>query len=350
MAETTVVESQPTQAPVEATRKEDETTFEPAKTILKDFDLSSIKLSEIAKHDCIKVYPTTSLSEALHAMKKNRVSCLLIYDKVEKKYIGAVDCFAIMAYISSETTLKELLTRGEIEKINYEKVPVSELMQLTMETEFLWAFEPDNTLDAIMEPLCKGVHRVTVNKIKGHPEKRRIISQRDVLEYLYKWSEQQKATGKSVPFLDSNIRDLGLDDKSPVECVDAETPAIEAFHRMYKNKVLAVAIKNESGALVGNLSVNDLLNLNKNEKLPYIFLPSQLFLREIHRKDPAALSARAPVTVSAKDTLFEVMGKLVRTHLRRVWVIENNTPVGVITLSDIIAKFSKQNATLIAKR
>jgi len=342
-AATTHVIEQAQQGSPATLGKAEATTFEEPRPIARDFDFKLVKIQEVAKHNCVRATPTTSVAEALRSMKKNRVSSLLIYDKSVRKYIGAVNCFALMGYIAFGD-FKKFLIKGDLEKLSYEKMPISELMPLSKETEYMWTYDPDTDLEAVLEPLSKGIHRVTMNKVKGNPNKRKLLSQRDVFEYLYKWCDTQKVAGRKIPLLDANVRELNFANQSQVITVSEETPAIEAFQKMYNADIQAVGITNETGAIVGNLSVSDLRNLTMNYKLPFVFLPVLLFQREINGREPPL-----PVVVSTKDTLWEVMGKLLHTNYKRVWIIDNNLPIGVITLTDIITKFAQQDVTL-AKR
>lgn len=306
------------------------------KPIVRSFNFEDVKLSDIAKSTCIKCSPTTTVSEALNTMKKYRISAIPVYNKKEKKYIGTIDYFAIMAYVAFGS-FKQQLIKDELSQINFEKLAIGDLMSLSKETSFLWEYDGSKSLESILEPLCKGVHRVAVKKVKGDHSKRKIISQRDVVHYLFKWAAAQKSCGKYIEFLDATLEDLNLTKNgSPVASVLESTPALEAFQKIYCQEVQAVAITDEKGEIVGELSVSDLRNLDQNKKLPAIFLPTRVFLHELNvKKDTYA------ITLDPKDTLFTTMEKLVRFNRKRAWVVgKDRVPQGVVTLSDIISKFS----------
>ena len=306
----------------------------------REFDFKEVTLGSLAKNTALYVSTTTKLEEAMKIMKNHKFSSIPVYDKAKKEFVGTLDYFAIMAYVAFGE-FKKALVQSDLASITFEKQLVGELVALSKEGNRVWVFEPTDNLETILEPMSKGVHRVTVNKKKG--QKRAVITQRDVIEYLNKWIDSQKSFGRKYDLFTKKIGELSLG-KTPAVTVPMATTAIDAFQKMYKEDISSLGIVDESGSLVANLSVTDLRWLNHDQKLPAIFLPVMLFLHEVHGEN----QPRKPVVVDDTATLPVVVARLVETRVKRVWVIDGpGKPTGVITLTDVISKFCSVDVTLL---
>ena len=70
------------------------------------------------------------------------------------------------------------------------------------------------------------------------------------------------------------------------------------------------------------------------EYFMHLLLPVTQFLKTQH-------SWKAPVTVTLSSTLETVLLKLCWFRLHRVWIVdEENRPIGVITLTDVLKVFN----------
>jgi len=341
MSETTATTTPAAAAPAGETKPAETPAGEqPQQEAGRGFDFKDVTLGSLAKNTALYVSTTTKLEEAMRIMKNHKFSSIPVYDKANKNFVGTLDYFAIMAYVAFGE-FKKALVHSDLAHITFEKQLVGELVALSKEGNRVWVFEPTDNLETILEPMSKGVHRVTVNKKKG--QKRAVITQRDVLEYLHKWIESEKTFGRKWDIFSKHIGELSLG-KTPAVTIPAETTAIEAFQKMYKEDVSSLGIVDETGALIANLSVTDLRWLNHDEKLPSIFFPVLLFLHEVHGGD----QPRKPVVVDDTATLPSVVARLVETRVKRAWVIDGaGKPTGVISLSDVISKFSAADVTLL---
>jgi len=279
-----------------------------------------------------------------------------------------------LVYIAFGSFKKELLKSDlEVENMSFGKMLAGDLLSISDSDRFIWNFEACDSLEAVLEPFSKGVHSIIVNKhrkhhstgtsgeqcktepiegqvekssmvgVVGHPTshvKHRLLSQIDVVRFLYHW-----ACDLCLPMLQRNLGELSLVASlkgSSVVVVPETFTALDAFQKMYHSKVNSVAIVNGEGKIIANLSTSDIRYLT-NDKFTSLFLPVLLFLHSLHGQ-----GAPKPITVHACSTLDEAMLKMVTAKVKRVWVIDSaEAPVGVVTLTDIISKFAAQDVTPI---
>jgi len=95
----------------------------------------------------------------------------------------------------------------------------------------------------------KGLHRVAVTNERG--EICNVLSQSDIVRFLVTKMDQY-----SHLFL-KTAHELGLGKMKPQVC-QADDKAIDAFKKLYDTKHSALAIVDDNGLLVGNLSASDL--------------------------------------------------------------------------------------------
>jgi CBS-domain-containing membrane protein len=109
--------------------------------------------------------------------------------------------------------------------------------------------------------------------------------------------------------------------------------ALIAFKKIHQDGVSAVAVVGDDGRLVGEVSAADLRGLNR-ERLSDLTKPVIMFLKS------SKGDLTKPLTCHGKFTLSQVMAGIIRSKAHRVWVVdEDDVPIGVITLSDILSMF-----------
>lgn len=310
--------------------------------LTRDFNFKDVHLSELVhdKHNMIRALNTYTLEEAMELMRLNNISSIPIYNPKEHKYIGLLDYFDIMCYVAFGSFKKQLL-ESDFENVSFGRQRCEDFLGISREGKKVWRYDSDDSLESVLETLTKGVHRIMVNKpaktkrsksVKYH---HRILSQSDIVKYLYDW-----ASGQELPMLRRRIDELHLIQRAPVT-VKETLSAIDAFKLMYQHDVFAVAVVNEQGQIIANLSATDLRYLTQS-KLTAIFLPIMLFLQEIHGQ-----RAAKPITCQPHSTFEEVLFEANVSRVKRIWITNANmVPMGVITLTDMISKFAPQDVTL----
>jgi len=150
-----------------------------------------------------------------------------------------------------------------------------------------------------------------------------MLSQSDLVRHLHAHAEQLG------PLRSARVGDLMLG-ASPVACVRADTPALDAFRAMFDGHVSAAGILSPAGTLIGNLSISDLRGL-----LPHQYgrlaLPVVQYVAEQHAESLIL------VAVAPTSTLFSVLDRMVHARVHHVYVVDDEgRPICMITPTDIL--------------
>jgi len=139
-----------------------------------------------------------------------------------------------------------------------------------------------------------------------------------------------------VKFLAENMRHLGRSgDKALVQLniskkivyqVPAVAKTLDGFLLMDKHKVEALAVTDNSGKLIGELSAANLRGLGAD-----IFTRMELSVEEFIK------GHRLPETCQPAARLKDVITQLARTGSHRLWVVDAEAkPIGIVSLTDVM--------------
>ena len=193
------------------------------------------------------------------------------------------------------------------------------------------------------------VHRLAIFDEKG--EITRVFSMSDAVRYLALRSDDMGGLE------DMTLAELGLgQDTERLVTVDPSVPAIEAFARMCHKSVSGVGVLDKTQGLIANLSASDLRGVTP-EHFGMLGLPVAEFLALLHgtsyagfshiesqnRSNPffanAKENAKVLVVAISDDVLGKVLQLVRERGVHRIYVCERgNKPVGVLTLTDILAR------------
>ena len=141
-------------------------------------------------------------------------------------------------------------------------------------------------------------------------------------------------------FSDESIESLGLA-KSAVITISSAEPTLNAFKLINDHRVSGVGVVDASGKLVGNISVSDMREIGYSARLfDKIQLPISQFIELIHQAHPDQPQAILSVTPTA--SLREVFQKILSSRVHRIYVVSptDGSPIGIISLGDILSKIS----------
>ncbi|MCG3754133.1 MULTISPECIES: CBS domain-containing protein [Amycolatopsis] len=121
-------------------------------------------------------------------------------------------------------------------------------------------------------------------------------------------------------------------------CARAETPVKEIAAMLAREGISAVAVVDHAGTLVGVVSEKDLLPMVRGGRF-----------RWWRRRDARKAGARSArevmtspvVTVAADETVSEAAAKLDKTGLRRLFVVEDGRPAGVVARRDVLRALTR---------
>jgi len=132
----------------------------------------------------------------------------------------------------------------------------------------------------------------------------------------------------------SKAKNLCINFFKYVRTIPISSTALHGFQqmRLAPRQVHALAIVDENGVIVGTLSSADLRGFT-HEKLGNILLPVLEFLK-------AQGTHRAPVVCEPSISIKEVVALMINEKVHRVWLVDDdNKPVGVVSMTDIILYF-----------
>ncbi|MGW4527304.1 CBS domain-containing protein [Amycolatopsis sp. NPDC004378] len=126
--------------------------------------------------------------------------------------------------------------------------------------------------------------------------------------------------------------------------VSPQTPFKDIAALLTGNGISAVGVVDKTGALVGVVSEADLLPHLWDDRKP------RRRDRRLARKATACtagdLMTSPAVTIDADDTLATAAARFARARVRRLFVLRNGRPVGVLSRRDLISVFTRGDADL----
>lgn len=261
-----------------------------------------------------------------------------VLQKTKDKYYGFVDLADIVMFVLRMFGDEKL----NIDRDFWEMYKQEEYMaQKTVNDIMVYPISRRNpfspvkkgyTLFSSLELLAKepGLHRIPV--IDQNRKLVNIITQSQVLKFIH-----------------DNMNILGTVRNKPVtqfptynthvHVINENEKAIDAFKLMTSHHVSGMAVINDQGKLVGNISLRDLKAIASDGRFFWrLYQTVKNFLQKIKRefqeKDGRPKSV---VVATSSDTLEDVIKKIVQNGIHRVFIVdENHKPTGVISLKDIL--------------
>jgi 5'-AMP-activated protein kinase regulatory gamma subunit len=290
----------------------------------------------------INISANASVVEAMQVLSSNNILSAPVFDKENDNFLGFVDMMDLLAnvvsfYSERQSTdakqgeevpvswcrnIETLKERGE----QFAKQPITALIDKSRVDEFCPVSHHGTLFQLMEDVLSQNVHRVPV--FDNTDRVYNILSQSDVIRFLY---EHIRDIG--IARFDT-VDKLGLGTRAVIS-MSARAKAIHAFFLMLYQKVPAVAIVSGNGELVGNLSASDLRGLDQNS-FTELLKPVMEFVKSVKRH-------RGLVTCKTGSTLESVLSKLANNNVHRLWMVDDqNCPVGVVTLTDVMKLFSNR--------
>uniref|UniRef100_A0A6B2LC67 CBS domain-containing protein n=1 Tax=Arcella intermedia TaxID=1963864 RepID=A0A6B2LC67_9EUKA len=256
----------------------------------------------------------------------NELLSLPVLDN-DQKLVGTISVLDILVYLSwSPFFEKGELNPVDVTSFKNLNTTVGYLLGLSSEGKNTWVIQPTSELKSLLEPFSKGLHRVLVPiKVDGK-EVYRVVSQTDVLTFIY------RKKGLFGEVISKKLSELGIKEK-PVVSISTGTSALEGFKTMSLENVPAVAVVDAEKRIVANLSASDLRGINERI-LKKVVSPVTDYLKECYQ------NIRAPLVVTLDATLDEALDVIISEGIHRLWVVnQDKQVVGVLSLTDIIKLF-----------
>lgn len=286
-----------------------------------------------------------SIYEALQTLSKNKVSSAPVLDE-NGVAIGMCSLMDIVVFVlqcfnlgltnnnsdeekqskdidPDEESPFELLARGS----DVSKRPLSDLMWNQTSIDSYVVLTYGTTLKDALPEFADGVHRCAV-MTPDNMKLLSILSQSTIVKYLASKPELLEEFGETP------ISDLAIG-TSPVITAPMTDRTIDVFELLAKYAVSGVAIVDNSGSLLGNISAKDLAVCEQNNLYESMRKDARSFIQKIKS---GSINITSPaIAVSEDSSLNTVLMKLAGNGIHRIYVCDSEQkPVRVISLRDIL--------------
>lgn len=294
------------------------------KTIVKTL------IEEDPNFNLVSISATTPVIEILKTLGTHKISAVPVVDEKANAVIGCVDVLDLLCFACEELDevdppkvglkIREFASRNAGDILNFSgRNPWNDLSYKARFTE-------------VLDLLCKNAHRVAITNeqidIVG------LLTQSRVIRFFKEHKEI---------FRDRLSKTVGQvwGDKKVVHSVALNSFVIDALRKMREAKVSGLAIVDDHGALVGNISAGDLRNVDYNDLGGLREdLHSQIRSFKNLVSSPTTLSTLAhfdPVIITLHSTLEDVIDLLLKNKIHRVFIVdEQKKPTHVVSIGDLI--------------
>lgn len=305
------------------------------KTLLQELTLRMLVAD---KRGLVAVDASTTLEDALEVLARENVLSLPVWNGDKSGFVGIISMWDVMTYVAFGTFSMENPSPDQFEVFQRTQVLVGDVVEARLhdEDKKVWEFSQDEPIESVLEPMSKGVHRVVVKTDAGFA----LLTQTDLIRFLISYASYGQRDG-DAPIADVRkpISELGLlgDNKPALLTLRDDIPAVDGFRIIDQHGFTAAPVVDENGEIVGTLSASDLRGL-RSQYLHTVLLPIPEFL-QLKWFDSVA---RRGVTVTKDTPLREAVVQMVLRRVHRVWVTDESgkKPIGVVSMSDVISKFS----------
>jgi len=281
----------------------------------------------------ISINENTTVAQTLEIMREKGITSAPV-QKTNGSALGIIDMLDLITFCSTKFTNVSLLAEESYRMMEeFAQKTVKDIMEISGRNQWVNIFYKAPLNDLIIE-LTKH-HRVVVldenKKIVG------FLTQTNLIEFLFKrrkeWSD----------IMQQKVQNL----QKPVESIHMKEFVITAFRNIWEKQVSGLAVVDNNGTLVGNISATDILKIRVlpiGEMIHDLYQPIKSFMNI--REDikdrimMAELPESRPISVTTFDTLATSIQKCLEAHVHRVFIEDDKKkPVGVISLTDIIRQF-----------
>jgi len=300
----------------------------------------------------IQLDSNDTLNSTLSLLKEKRILAAPVWDKVTEEYLGFVDMVDIAAVavqiqessgaakqIEKSSLKKEnLVDNEEFDSMEFEErsmmnaLSAVAISDISRRNPFVTVSTSDSIFDVCM--ILESLHRVGV--ISSDGKFRGLITQTGLLEYLTEEHAEifNKLSSKST------IKELDL--IREVETIERTETALKAFQKMRDSKISGLAVT-ENGKFKDVISATDMMlwaewilfnypirfsNLSSLRKSISEFLAESRAQQKNYQRN---------LTLNWDATVEEAVNVMIMQHVHRLFVLEKEKPIAVITLDSILS-------------
>jgi len=308
-------------------------------------NLSSFSLKDLPQKQIITINPEDSIPSVLEKIFAHHINSAPVVDK-NNKLIGSISIIDIILFVlnvchSSQEVAKYLGIPQEKADDFVDFTNVKNYMMTDMDIQqsfgnpdvavfitnysrrnLLQVLPPTSSFVDLVRCLCEH-HRVAV----GDDELYDYITQSDVVKFLKEKNVLGELGSKT-------IKELGIGTANVISVTPTQR-VIEAFKKIVLNKVSGIAVIDENGRFVGQISSSDLKGISgTGEKINHLYETWTQYRKVLVEKYNAPLKL---ITVGPDTTFAQLVDTFVSHKLHRLYVVkDDNIMVSVISLTDVL--------------
>jgi CBS domain-containing protein len=303
------------------------------------------KLSKLFRGRLVVLPGDFTIENALRRMAKYNITSVPVLkskdDPTILGFAGMLDFLAHMIKLLSREGTDELnLDKENLKEKTevFKKTRLADVVDKSGRSPFLVMNGEESLQDAV-ECYLKGTHRIAITDDNG--DIIGVISQWTVANYLATVPSQDKDW---IPVLREPVSKAG--ERSNVISVNGKTSTLQSFLRMHTEKVSSVAIVDDDGKLVGNLSVSDLKGFQLYlSDFNDLLQPVCEFVSLIRKKQ--GRPEHFVVAFSPNTLTKDVVAKLNEEIVHRAYIVDDKgRPIGVFSLTDLMQHLVSDTHTL----
>lgn len=297
--------------------------------------LHSLKVSALMTDKLVTVKSTDLLEHVVKVLSDNKLHSCPVLDE-NGTCVGVIDMLDIVSHAIAVAPDAKAATFARWDPATNVKLALESASRcLALQTAALVMnqsgrnayvpLESDNEATLAVDIFAVGVHRSAIldktGKVVG------TLSQSDLVKWLI---SESKSYLKDIAALDLYLNDLGLGG-SALATVKEDWSVVKVLQVLSATGVSAVPVVDKVGKIVGNFSAVDLVGLYK-DNLPHFDATIKDYLK---KHAPQSLSVE---TLNYRDTTLKALLKYFeeKPH-HRVWIVEGDRPVGVVSHTDLMA-------------
>jgi len=302
-------------------------------------ELATARVQDVlsAPKDVVMLTTKATVLEALETFEQYKITSCPVLDDSNNQCIGFVDVLDCVAHLVHTTGGNSAVLKWEDlhhiwqQNGRFSLQTVNKIMDKSLRDPFLAATR-ETPLRDVIYTFAQGIHRVAVADETGKLVD--ILTQSSLIKYLAQNPKLLGDIAEKTP-LDLNI---GGNADSIVKVYDNET-TIDAFRKLFDRSVSAIAIVDENGAIVSQLSSSDLREITHTLKAPLniraLLKPVKEYI-EICRTT-LGNSKSFLVWALPGTKIIDLVKLMDNSKVHRVWLIDNYTKLyGVFSMTDVM--------------
>jgi len=273
----------------------------------------------------LTVRSSDSVRSILWTLIKNKIQGVPVYHETTRKYMGFVDMFALVQYISIAAG-SAIVKPDFFQVFKRQTFGDAQISKVLTSKDNCTAVTESSSLGALFDvTVATNLSHIPVmnkQKVMG------LISQARMVQYL---ADNIHNLGGLAS---KRVMDLNLSGMDNVYTISDKVPTITAFAYMIEKGVRGLAVVNADGKFVDAISSFDVKGLVYGDFFSDLRQPVLHYLSKARILLGKNL---APVVCSTSDTLAVALQKMALEGVSRIFVVDSDrNPIQVISLRDIL--------------